>query len=64
MSHLHKSGPKVGSYLGQPIFKSIDDEKFHYTFDRVAPFAEGWSPHELENTELMISPGLIYKRVA
>ncbi|HHZ88894.1 MAG TPA: hypothetical protein EYN73_04390 [Chromatiaceae bacterium] len=64
MNHLHKSGPKVGTYLGRPIFKSINDDEHNYTFDRIAPYAEGWTPHQLGKQELMLEPGLIYTRCA
>ena len=64
---MYKSvyGPTVGSHLGKPIFQEIESEGTKYSFDRMAECdSDGCPLQQLASNEMMINPGLIYKKVA
>ena len=63
---MHKSvyGPTVGTYLGKPIFQTIESESVKYNFERMAECdSEGCPLQQLAANEIMFPPGLIYKKV-
>jgi hypothetical protein len=52
----------VGSYLGQPIYQTIESGSGTYIFDRIAESVDGEFPlQQLGKDELLIRPGLIYR---
>ena len=64
MKRLHKIGPTIGSFLGKPIFKKLEDRDGSYIFDRIARYEdEGYSLHQLAKNEIFVAPALIYKRI-
>lgn len=64
MNHRNpKHGPRIGSYLGQPIFESIHSQNGTYIFDRIARCVDNEYPlDQLDKDEVLMSPGLIYKQ--
>ena len=65
MSQLHRSGPTLGTFLGRPIFKELEDTTGKYIFDRIGRCDEdGCSLHQLRDNEILVGPALIYRRVA
>jgi hypothetical protein len=53
---------QVGSYMGQPIFQTIESATGTYVFDRIAESIDGEFPlDQLNKDELLIKPGLIYR---
>ncbi|HEB81056.1 MAG TPA: hypothetical protein ENI71_04195 [Chromatiales bacterium] len=65
MDHNHRHyGPRIGSYLGKPIFEKIEDREGTYVFDRIAQCdVEGCPLDQLDRGEMLIPPGLIYRQV-
>jgi len=58
---IHQGSP-VGSYMGQPIFQTIESASGTYVFDRIAESVDGEFPlDQLNKDELLIRPGLIYR---
>jgi len=60
-----KYGKCIGSYLGKPIYETIDDQQEQYTFDRIAktdPYNDGFPLNSLGRDEVLFNPGLIYKK--
>ena len=56
-------GATIGNFLGQPIYQTVEEEGQHYVFDRIADGdADGYSLFQLNNDEILIEPGLIYKQ--
>jgi hypothetical protein len=55
----------IGRYKDLPIFDSVTESNCVYSYDRIAvELGRGIIDiRQLENGELMIAPGLIYKRV-
>lgn len=64
MSHsLAAKGNTVGNYLGHPIAEKITTRNGNYIFDRIAEHIDGEYPlSQLNKDELLIRPGLIYRR--
>lgn len=59
MSHR---GNAIGSYLGKPIFESIEVQEDTYVFDRIASYGDDEFPlDQLNENELLVEPGLIYR---
>lgn len=55
-------GPRIGSHLGKPIYKSIERDGHRYEYDRLAWCDdEGCPLHQLGNNEVLFNPGLIYR---
>lgn len=53
----------VGDYLGQPIQETITSRNGTYVFDRIARNIDCEFPLEqLSRDELLIRPGLIYRK--
>ena len=65
MDHkMRQLGPKVGDYMGKPIFKTVENQNGTYVFDRIANCdAEGCPLDQLSHNELLLEPGLIYKQI-
>lgn len=62
MANSNAQGAKVGNYMGQPIFKTIESRNETYVFDRIAKNVDGEFPlDQLNKDELLIRPGLIYR---
>ncbi len=58
-------GPQIGSYLGKPIYKTIEAEGTKLQYVRKAECdSDGCPLDQLEQDEVMMKPGLIYKKVA
>ena len=58
-------GRAIGSHLGKPIYESIQEEETRYTFDRLAKCdAEGCPLDQVKTNELLVTPGLIYKKAS
>lgn len=58
-------GPKVGSHLGKPIYKTIAGNGYKFEYDRLAECdSEGCPLDQLETGEVLINPGLIYRQVS
>ena len=56
-------GPTVGSYLGKPIFQSIESDGVKYKFERMADCdSDGCPLQQLSANEVMFNPGLIYSK--
>jgi len=55
-------GPKIGLHLGKPIYKSIERNGYRYEYDRLAHCDEEGCPlDQLNQNEVLINPGLIYR---
>ncbi len=55
-------GPKIGSHLGKPIYKSIERNGYRYEYDRLAYCDEEGCPlDQLSHNEVLLKPGLIYR---
>jgi len=55
-------GPPIGTHLGKPIFSTIESEDGKFVFDRLAECdLDGCNLQQLDKTELMFNPGLIYR---
>jgi len=54
----------IGQYMGRPILASITHAGQSYDYDRIAVSDrdETFPLAQLESNELLVSPGLIYKR--
>ena len=53
---------RIGNFMGQPIFKTIESHNGTYVFDRIAKSIDGEFPlDQLDKDELLIRPGLIYR---
>ena len=58
-------GRAIGSHLGKPIYESIQEEETRYTFDRLAKCDEEGCPlDQVKQNELLVNPGLIYKKAS
>lgn len=60
-------GQMIGSHLGKPIYETIKEpeEGVQYVFDRLAKCdAEGCPLDQVKKDELLLSPGLIYKKAS
>jgi hypothetical protein len=55
-------GPKIGNYMGKPIFETINRPEGTYVFDRIAAYADdGYPLDQLSKNEMLIPEGLIYR---
>ena len=55
-------GPKIGNYMGKPIFETINRPEGTYVFDRIAAYADdGYPLDQLSKNEVLIPEGLIYR---
>ena len=55
----------IGSHLGKPIYETIQEEETQYTFDRIAKCDEEGCPlDQVKKNELLVKPGLIYKKAS
>lgn len=58
-------GPRIGTHLGKPIYQSIESNGVTYDYDRKAECdTEGCPLQQLANNELLLNPGLIYKKAS
>lgn len=58
-------GPKIGNYMGKPIFETIHRADGTYVFDRIAAYADdGYPLDQLGKNEVLIPEGLIYRHCA
>jgi len=58
-------GPAIGYHLGRPIFQFIEEQNTRYRFDRLAQGDdEGWPLDQVKKDELLLKPGLIYKKAS
>lgn len=56
-------GPRIGSHLGKPIYKSIERNGYRYEYDRLAWCNEEGCPlDQLASNEVLFKPGLIYRQ--
>ncbi|MFO8023599.1 hypothetical protein [Thiohalophilus sp.] len=61
MKHV-QYGPRIGSHLGKPIYKTLEHNGYHYEYDRLAWCDEEGCPlHQLAANEVLFKPGLIYR---
>ena len=52
----------IGTYLGKPIFESIELQDEPYVFDRIAQYEDDEFPLDrLSENEVLVEPGLIYR---
>ena len=60
----HPFGRRVGVHLGRPIWEGMRTADGEYIFDRIARCdAEGhWPLDQLREGEILLEPGLIYRR--
>ena len=65
MSKQRHHGPAIGSHLGKPIFQFIENRDGRYVFDRLAECDdEGCPLDQVKKGELLLHPGLIYRKVS
>lgn len=60
-------GRPIGSLLGKPIYESFKEQEndIQYIFDRLAQCdTEGCPLDQVKKGELLITPGLIYKKAS
>lgn len=58
-------GRPIGTHLGKPIYDSIEQESERYVFDRLAHCdAEGCPLDQVKKDEVLLQPGLIYKKAS
>lgn len=65
--HKFDYGRPIGSLLGKPIYESFkeQDNGIQYIFDRLAQCdTEGCPLDQVKKDELLIVPGLIYKKAS
>ncbi len=56
--------PQVENFLGRPVAKTIESSGETYIFDRLATAVDDEFPLEqLNQGELLIRPGLIYRAI-
>ena len=56
-------GRAIGSHLGKPIYESFMEQNTRYVFDRLAKCDdEGCPLFQVKEGEVLLEPGLIYKR--
>lgn len=55
-------GPRIGTYLGKPIYRSLEYNGNRYEYDRLASCNdEGCPLQQLGHNEVLFKPGLIYR---
>jgi hypothetical protein len=55
-------GAAIGSFLGKPIFETIEQDQNKYVFDRIAEMDDDGIPlNQLRENEVLFVPGLIYR---
>jgi len=55
-------GPPIGTFMGRPIFRSIENQDGTFVFDRIAQCDdEGCPLDQLAQNERLFAPGLIYR---
>lgn len=60
-----KYGRAIGSHLGKTIYESFKDQGVTYIFDRMAQCDdEGCPLDQVKRGELLVRPGLIYKKAS
>ncbi len=65
MSKSRHFGPTIGSHLGKPIYQFFEEQDTRYVFDRLAECDdEGCPLDQVKKDELLLNPGLIYKKVS
>jgi hypothetical protein len=58
-------GPVIGSHLGKAIYKFFREDNIQYIFDRLAKCdTEGCPLDQVRCDELLLAPGLIYKKAS
>jgi len=58
-------GPAIGSHLGKIIYKSFQEDNIKYIFDRLAQCdTEGCPLDQVRRDEVLLAPGLIYKKAS
>ena len=62
MAQSATQSSRIGKYLGQPIYQTIQSTYGTYEFDRIARNIDGEFPlDQLNKDEILIRPGLIYR---
>ena len=62
MAQSATQSSRIGKYLGQPIYQTIQSNYGTYEFDRIARNIDGEFPlDQLNKDEVLIRPGLIYR---
>ncbi len=65
MNKNHNYGSPIGNHLGKPIFQFIEEQDTRYVFDRLAECDdEGCPLDQVKKGELLLHPGLIYRKVS
>jgi hypothetical protein len=60
-----KLGRTIGSHMGKPIYESFQEQETRYVFDRLAKCDdEGCPLDQVKAGELLVTPGLIYKKAS
>lgn len=55
----------IGSHLGRPIYETFQDQGTTYIFDRLAQCDEEGCPlDQVKRDELLLNPGLIYRKAS
>ena len=58
-------GPRIGSHLGKPIYQTIESDGDKFEYNRLAECDEDGCPlDQLERNEVLMVPGLIYRKLA
>ncbi len=58
-------GPQIGTHLGKPIYKTVENDGTTYIFDRLAECdSEGCPLDQLASNEMLLPPGLIYRKAS
>lgn len=58
-------GRAIGSHMGKPIYESFQEQETRYVFDRLAKCDdEGCPLDQVKAGELLVNPGLIYKKAS
>lgn len=58
-------GPQIGTHLGKAIYETIENEDTKLQYVRKANCdIDGCSLEQLAQDEVMLNPGLIYRKIA
>ena len=56
-------GATVGTFLGKPIYQTVESDGIKYDFSRMAECdGDGCPLQQLASNEMMLKSGLIYKK--
>jgi len=58
-------GRAIGIHMGKPIYESFQEQDRTYVFDRLAKCDdEGCPLDQVKEGELLVNPGLIYRKAS